>query len=104
MQGLIGPEATEKEWRLQLRLIEADHLRSVVFQEIIYDLLFGLRVQTSDIEGDQFELLPVRSHVCESPVDVLSVSVGECISPVLSVIGSTPTRILVFVLGLLVLL
>jgi hypothetical protein len=63
-----------------------------MLQEIIYDLLFGLRVQTSDIEGDQFELLPVRSHIGESPVDVSSVPVGECIPPVLSVIGSTPTR------------
>ena len=75
-----------------------------MLQEIIYDLLFGLRVQTSDIEGDQFELLPVRSHIGESPVDVSSFSVGECISPGLSAIGSTPTRILVFVLGLLTLL
>jgi hypothetical protein len=69
-----------------------------MFQEIIYDLLFRLGVQTSDIEGDQFELLPVRSHIGESPVDVLSVPVGECISPVLSVIGSTPTIRLLFVM------
>jgi hypothetical protein len=41
-----------------------------MLQEIIYDLLFGLRVQTSDIEGDQFELLPVRSHIGESPVAI----------------------------------
>ena len=75
-----------------------------MFQEIIDDLLFGLLVQTSDIEGDQFELLPVRSHIGESSVDVSSVPVGECISPVLSAIGSTPTRILVFALGLLTLL
>jgi hypothetical protein len=75
-----------------------------MFQEIIHDLLFRLGVQTSDIEGDQFELLPVRSHIGESPVDVSSVSVGECISPVLSVIGSTPTVRLLFVLGLLLLL
>jgi hypothetical protein len=74
-----------------------------MFQEIIYDLLFGVRVQTSDIEGDQFELLPVRSHIGESPVDVLSVPFEECISSALSAIGSTPTRILVFVLGLLTL-
>jgi hypothetical protein len=37
-------------------------------------------------------------------VDVSSVSVGECISPVLSVIGSTPIVRLLFVLGLLTLL
>jgi hypothetical protein len=36
-----------------------------MFQEIIYHLLFRLGVQTSDIEGDQFELLPVRSHISE---------------------------------------
>jgi hypothetical protein len=41
-----------------------------MLQEVIYDLLFGLRVQTSDIEGDQFELLPVRSHIGEFSVDV----------------------------------
>ena len=75
-----------------------------MFQEIKYDLLFGLRVQTSDIERDQFELLPVRSHIGESSVDVSFVSVGECISPIFPAIGSTPTRILVFVLGLLTLL
>jgi len=75
-----------------------------MLQEIIYDLLFGLRVQTSDIEGDQFELLPVRSHISESPGYLLSVPVGECIPSVFPAIGSTPTRILVFVLGLLTLL
>jgi len=75
-----------------------------MFQEIIYDLLFGVRVQTSDIEGDQFELLPVRSHIGELSVDMSPFSVGECISPVFSAVGSTPTRILVFVLGLLTLL
>jgi hypothetical protein len=89
---------------MQLGLIETDHLGSVMLQEIIYDLLFGLRVQTSDIDGDQFELLPVRSHIDESPVDMSSVSDGECISPVLSVIGSTPTVRLRFMLGLLLLL
>jgi hypothetical protein len=47
-----------------------------MLQEITYDLLFGLRVQTSDIKGDQFELLPVRSHIGESSVDMLSLSVG----------------------------
>ena len=75
-----------------------------MFQEIIYDLLFRLGVQTSDIEGDQFELLPVRSHIGELSVDMSSVLVGDCISSVFTVIGSTPTHILVFVLGLLTLL
>ena len=74
-----------------------------MFQEIIYDLLFRLGVQTSDIEGDQFELLPVRSQVGESPVDMSSVSVGECISPAFSVTGSTPTLSLHFMLGFLAL-
>ena len=74
-----------------------------MFQEIIYDLLFGLRVQTSDIEGDQFELLPVRSHIGELSVDMSSVSVGECISPAFSVTGSTPILSLHFVLGFLAL-
>ncbi len=50
MHGLKRPEATQEEWRLQLGLTETDHLRSVVFQEIIDDLLFGLLVQTSDIK------------------------------------------------------
>ena len=101
---LVGPESPEVEWALQLSLIEADHLGLVMLQEIIYDLLFELRVQPSDIEGDQFELLPVRSHIGESSVDVLSVSVGECISSGFSVTGSTPTRTLAFDLGLLTLL
>jgi hypothetical protein len=73
-----------------------------VLQEIIYGLLFRLGVQTSDI--DQFELLPVRSHIGESPVDFSSVPVGECISPVLFVIGSTPSIRLLFLFGLLTLL
>jgi hypothetical protein len=33
-----------------------------VFKEIVNDLLFGLLVETSDIEGDEFELLPVGFH------------------------------------------
>ena len=47
MHGLERPEATQEEWRLQLGLTEADHLRSVVFQEFVDDHLFGLLVQTS---------------------------------------------------------
>ena len=58
MHGLKRPVATQEEWRLQLGLTEADHLGSVVFEEIVYDLLFGLLIETSDIEGDQLELLP----------------------------------------------
>ena len=59
MHGLERPEPTKEEWGLQLGLTITDHLRSVVFQEIVDDLLFGLLVQTSDIEGDESELLPV---------------------------------------------
>jgi hypothetical protein len=55
LHGLVGPEAVEIEGRLKLRLVETDHLRSVVLEEIVDDLLFGLGVQTSDVEGDQFD-------------------------------------------------
>ena len=72
-----------------------------MFQEIVDDLLFGLLVQTSDIEGDEFELLPVGFHFREISFDPRFVSIGECISPVFSVVCSTPTVTLIFVLGLL---
>ena len=81
---------------MQLGLTEADHLGSVVFEEIVDDLLFGLLVQTSDIEGDEFELLPLRFHFREISFDSGSVSIGECISSVLSVVCSTPTVALNF--------
>ena len=71
-----------------------------MFQEIVYDLLFGLLVETSDIEGDEFELLPVGFHFREISFDPRSVFVGECISPVFSVVCATPTVTLPFVLGL----
>ena len=96
MHGLIGPKATKVEWRLQLRLVEADHLRSVVFQEIIYDLLLGLRVQTSDIEGDQLELLPFSLDSGEIPVDSGSLSVGGCVSSTVPVASSIPIGTIVF--------
>jgi hypothetical protein len=86
---------------LQLGLTEADHLGSVVFEKIVDDLLFGLLVQTSDIEGDQLELLPVRFHFREISFDSGSVSIEECISSMFSVGCSTPTVALVFVSGLL---
>ena len=54
MHGLKRPEPTQVEWALQLGLTEADHLRSVVLQEIVYDLLFGLLIKSSDIEGNEF--------------------------------------------------
>ena len=44
MHGLKRPEPTEIKWGLQLGLAEADHLRSVVLQEIIDDLLLGLLI------------------------------------------------------------
>ena len=85
MHGLKRPEPTQVEWALQLGLAEADHLRSVVLQEIIDDLLFGLLIKSSDIEGNEFELFPFRSHFREIAVDMLSVQVGDRISPVFSV-------------------
>ena len=104
MHGLKRPEATQEEWRLQLGLTETDHLRSVVFKEIVDDLLFGLLVETSDIEGDESELLPVRFHFREISLDSGSVSIGECVPSVLSVGCSTPTVPLGFLLGLLFLM
>ena len=71
-----------------------------MFQEIVYDLLFGLLIETSDIKGDEFELLPVGFHR-EISLDPRSVFIGECISPVFSVICSTATTAVIFVLGLL---
>jgi len=94
MHGLKRPEPTKIEWGLQLGLAEADHLRSVVLQEIVDDLLFGLLIKSSDIKGDEFKLTPFRSHFCEITVDVLSVPVGSIVSPVLSVVCSIPTVIL----------
>ena len=61
-----------------------------MFQEILYDHLFGLLVQTSEIEGDEFKLLPVRFNFREISFDPRSVFIGECISPVFSVVCSTP--------------
>ena len=101
MHGLERPEPTKEEWVLQLGLTETDHLRSIVFKEIVYDLLFRLLVETSDIEGDESELLPVGFHFREISLGPRSVFVGECISPVFSVSRSTPTVPLIFLLGLL---
>ena len=86
---------------MQLGLTETDHLGSVVFQEIVYDLLFGLLIETSDIKGDEFELLPVRFHFREISLNPRFIFVGECIPPVFSVVCSTPTVTLTFLLGLL---
>ena len=70
-----------------------------MFEEIVYDLLFGLLIETSDIEGDQLELLPVRFHFREISFDSGSVSIGECVPSVFSVGCSTPTVPLVFESG-----
>ena len=70
---------------MQLGLAEADHLRSVVLQQVIDYLLLGLLVQSSDVEGNEFELIPFRSHLSEISVDLLSDTIGECILPVISV-------------------
>ena len=94
MHGLKRPEPTQVEWGLQLGLAEANHLRSVVLQEIVDDLLFGLLIKSSDIKGDEFKLTPFRSHFREITVDVLFVPVGSIVSPVLSVVCSIPTVIL----------
>ena len=101
MHGLERPEANQEEWGLQLGLTQTDHLWSVVFKEIVNDLLFGLLIETSDIEGDELELFPVGFHFREISFDPRSVFIGECISSVFSVICSTPTTAVVFVLCLL---
>ncbi len=75
-----------------------------MFEEIVYDLLFGLLIETSDIKGDQLELLPVRFHFREISLDSGSVSIGECVPSVLSIGCSTPTVPLGFLLGLLFLM
>jgi hypothetical protein len=85
MHGLKRPEPTKIKRGLQLGLAEADHLRSVVLQEIVDDLLFGLLIKSSDIEGNEFELISVSSHFSEISVDLLSCTIGECILSVFSV-------------------
>ena len=70
---------------MQLGLAEADHLRSIVLQQVIDNLLFGLLVQSSDVEGNEFELIPLISHISEITVDFLPSTIGECILPVISV-------------------
>ena len=76
MHGLERPEPTKEEWGLQLGLTETDHLRSVVFKEIVDDLLFGLLVETSDIEVDESELLPIGFHFREISLNPRSIFVG----------------------------
>ena len=101
MHGLKRPEPTEIKWGLQLGLTEADYLRSVVLQEIVDDLLFGLLIKSSDIEGNEFELFQFRSHFREITVNVLSVPVGSIVPPILPVVCSTPSILLFLLLGFL---
>ncbi len=56
-----------------------------MLQQVIDYLLFGLLIQSSDIEGDEFELTPFRSHLREISVDLLSDTIGKCILSVFSV-------------------
>ena len=69
-----------------------------MFQEIIYDLLLGLRVQASDIEGDQFELLPFSLDSGEIFIYSRCLFVGDCVSSTVSVASSIPIGTIVFVL------
>ena len=70
---------------MQLGLAEADHLRSVMLQQVIDNLLFGLLVKSSDIEGDEFELTPLTPHFREVSVDFLTVTIRTCTLSVFSV-------------------
>jgi len=83
---------------LQLGLAEADHLRSVLLQQVIDNLLFGLLVKSSDIEGDEFEFSPFSFRFCEDSVDMLFVPVGDCTLSVFSVTSSISTVAFVFLL------
>ena len=56
-----------------------------MLQQVIDYLLFGVLVQSSNIEGDEFELIPFGSHFREISVDLLSSTIGECVLPVFSV-------------------
>jgi hypothetical protein len=75
-----------------------------VSKKIIDNLLFGLRVEASDIEGDQFELLPVGFHLREITSDSRPFFVWRCVSMAFPALSSTPTIILVFLLNFLFIL
>ena len=75
-----------------------------MLQEIVDDLLLGLGVQTTDIKGDQFELLPDGPCIGAFPVDVRSFSIGQRTLPIFSVCGSVTLLILLLSLGFLLLL
>ena len=56
-----------------------------MLQQVIDYLLFGLLIQSSDIEGDEFELIPFRSHFREISVDLLYCPIRERTLSVFSV-------------------
>ena len=56
-----------------------------MLQQVIHYLLFGLLVQSSDIKGDEFELIPIGSHFREISVDFFLGTIGECTLSVFSV-------------------
>ena len=67
-----------------------------MLQQVIDYLLFGLLVQSSDVEGNEFELIPLGSHLSEISVDFLFNTIGECILPVLSVSGHSNSTVFAF--------
>ena len=71
-----------------------------MLQQVIDNLLFGLLVKSSDIEGDEFELTPFRSHFREISVDLLTVTIGKCTSSVISVASCLCIIAFAFFLGL----
>ena len=56
-----------------------------MLQQVIYYLLLGLLVQSSDIKGNEFELIPLSSHFSEISVDFVPSTIGECTLSVFSV-------------------
>jgi hypothetical protein len=69
-----------------------------MLQQVIDNLLFGLLVKSTDIEGDEFEFTPFFPHFREVSVDMLLVPVGRYIFPVFSVTSSISTVVFVFLL------
>jgi hypothetical protein len=67
-----------------------------MLQQVIHDLLFGLLVQSSDIKGNEFELIPFSSHLSEISVDYVSSTIGECILSVFSVSDLSGSTVFVF--------
>ena len=56
-----------------------------MLQQVKDNLFFGVLVKSTDIEGDEFELTPFRSHFREISVDLLTVTIGKCTSSAISV-------------------